>query len=428
MPAPRQLLDIFPYEVFEKIVFSIPIYETRDLRNCALASKAFLVPAQQSIFFSVHLGRKASNLLDFVNILKRSPHLGTYVRGLDLNLHPTSTREAEHAAAVFRLMPSVRRLVLSKLGYGTPWDIMRSALEDVILPQLRYLSMWSVYDAPAWLVSSCRQLDELYLNDCSLGLDETPVVGVHQVDPIPLRYLHIADLGNELFDFLRRSVTQLVAFNLPLRDYMYGGFGDRSDISLTRLPELMNPMANTLVSLNIDAWPNLHMSMSSPRWFHFFTFILVDDRKMTEHPFFIGRYPRLRYFAIRLGFGPDFAEEHDELPVEDLETQIAWLSNMLCEVPSSSAHPLGYVCICLEKWWMPEHTKQPMDIAWRRLDLALAGDQSIAYPRLKELQFSPKNHTEHATDSIEIFFPLLQERGVLVVNKRLTLSLPVFNE
>ncbi|KAH8824834.1 hypothetical protein DL96DRAFT_1611008 [Flagelloscypha sp. PMI_526] len=184
-----------------------------------------------------------------------------------------------------------------------------------------------------------------------------------------------------------------------MRDWWYGIEEDRTDMPLTRLTELMNPMANTLVYLDIDAWPILH----------------PNDRKITNHPFFIGQYPHLRYFYIRLGV-PRF-REHDDLQVEDLATQIAWLSSMLCEKPSTYSHPLSYINIHLDKWWWLDHTNQPTQITWHTLDLALAGNHSITYTHLKELQLSPVFEVEDATYDIEKLLPLALERGVLVVTK-----------
>ncbi|KAH8824828.1 hypothetical protein DL96DRAFT_1610987 [Flagelloscypha sp. PMI_526] len=258
MPVSRPLLDTFPYEILEKIIFSIPTYEKKDLRNCALASKALIVPAQRSIFFNICLWDD-SYAPALIYLFKRSPHLGAYVRELELTCHPRSTRGAENAAQLFKLMPSVRCLYLNRLDTKTPWEVMKSSLEDVILPRLRCLRIWCVDDGPVWLVSSCRQLDELHVNDCPSVLDETSVVGLQRVDSLPLRYLSIADLGSELFDFLRRSVTQLVTLDLPICDGRYNTVEDRSRMPLTRLPELMNPMANTLVCLKVDAWPILHL-------------------------------------------------------------------------------------------------------------------------------------------------------------------------
>ncbi|KAH8824833.1 hypothetical protein DL96DRAFT_1611006 [Flagelloscypha sp. PMI_526] len=393
--SPRPILDVFPYEILEKIIFNIPTHEKRNLQNCALASKVFIFPAQQSIFFNVRLGWKASNAPYLIDVFKHSPHLGTFVRELDLAAHPKSAQDAEHAATLFRFMPSVRSLIITKLDYETPWDIMRSSLEDVILPQLRYLRMWCVYDAPVWLLSGCRQLDELHLNDCPSVLDGLPALKVQEIDLLPLRYLRIAHLSHAAVDFLCSTVTQLVALDLPIRGGRFNA-GNRSDMPLTRLFKFMNPMANSLVYLDIDAWPVLHLK----------------DRKITDHPFFIGRYPHLRYFYIHLSIGPVLV--HDE----DLKTQLAWLSSMLREEPSSYPHPLTYIGIQLDKWWTFKPTEQPMEMIWDRLDLALGGDQPVIYPQLKELQFSPKPRIKHATDNMEKLLPLVRERGVLIVDQK----------
>ncbi|KAH8833274.1 hypothetical protein DL96DRAFT_718634 [Flagelloscypha sp. PMI_526] len=400
--APKLLLDILPYEVIEKIIFNIPNYETRDLKNCALASKAFIFSAQQSMFFKICLW-KQSFTPGLIHLFENSPHLGTYVRELELDGHPRSTSDAEYVATLFRLMPSICSLILNRLEDEAPWEIIRSALEDVVLPQLHYLSIWCVYDAPVWIVKSCRQLTELHLNDCPLVLDDTSVVSIQQADMLPLRELRISELRDELLGFLCRSVTQLEVLKLPIYDGMYESSCDRSYMPLRRLPPLVKPMADTLVCLDIDAWPILHL----------------NDRKISDHPFFVGQYPRLRYFYIRLGVGLGFSEE-DGLVAESLDTQLAWLSSMLCEVPSSRLHPLTYIGISLYKWWALEHTEEAVKTTWSKLDLALAGDQSVAhatYPHLKELQFSPKGYPEHATDNMKKLLPLVCERGILVVNK-----------
>ncbi|KAH8804027.1 hypothetical protein DL96DRAFT_1633078 [Flagelloscypha sp. PMI_526] len=306
-------------------------------------------------------------------------------------------------------MPSVRSLRLNRLEDETPWEIIRSTLEDVILPQLHYLSIWCVYDAPVWVVSSCHQLNELYLNDCPSVLDDASVVSIRQVNPLPLRYLRISELSNELFDFLCRSVTQLEALELPIYEGVYETACDRVYMPLRRLPALMKPMVNTLVCLDIDAWPILHFSrpFSLLAAFFLLIFIYVGDRKVSDHPFFVGQYPHLRYFYIGLGVSLDLAEDDDGLVAENLETQLTWLSNMLQEEPSFRPHPLGYIGISLYNWWALEHTNQAVKKVWGELDLALAGDQSIAraaYPNLKELQLSPKTTAKHGTEHIKNFY------------------------
>ncbi|KAH8824830.1 hypothetical protein DL96DRAFT_1817473 [Flagelloscypha sp. PMI_526] len=398
--APRPLLDVFPYEILEKIVFSIPTYEPRDLRNCALASKAFIFPAQRSIFFNICLW-KATYAPALIYLFKRSPHLGTYVRELELAAHPTTTRDAERVAILFKLMPSVRRLTINRLHGEAPWDIMRGALEEVILPQLRCMNIRYIYNAPVWLMSSCRQLDELHVNDCPGVIDETRMGGIRPADPLPLRYLRIAHVSQGFFDLLCRSVTQLVALDLPLRDYMYGGT-DRANMSLPRVSELMNPMVNTLVFLNVDAWPILHL----------------NDRKISDHPFFIGRYPHLRYFSIRLSVSTDFDEDEDVDP-EDLETQLTWLSTMLHEIPSSHPHHLTYLGVSLDNWWSPDHKKESIQVAWSQLDSVLGGNQSmIVFPHMKVVQFPPSTTAERTTGNIEKLLPMVHRRGLLVLNTK----------
>ncbi|KAH8824879.1 hypothetical protein DL96DRAFT_148184 [Flagelloscypha sp. PMI_526] len=400
MAAPQPPPSVLPYEILEKIVSKIPISEKCTLRSCALTSKAFLFPAQCSIFFEISL-RTATYVPILVDIFKASPHLGTYVRELELDGHPESTRDAEQLALLFRLMPSVHRLLVTRISHEALWDIMRSALEEVILPQLRYLNIWQTCSAPLWLLSSSHPLNELKLNDCPKSVVDNVTLGagsVQRVNPLPLRYLRIAHSSDTLDDLLLHSVTQLVALELPIRTRFHGGLSDRSELPLQRVAKLMSPMVNTLVCLDIDAWPILCLS----------------EIKISDHPFFIGRYPCLRYFSIHLRL--EFIDDHNFV-ANDLNAQMEWLSNMLNEVPSSHPHPLTYLDIYLDKWWLIVDSDASMQALWSKLDLALAGDRSNTFPHMKALRFSPKTRAEYVTDDMELLLPLVDARGVLVLNK-----------
>ncbi|KAH8835027.1 hypothetical protein DL96DRAFT_1572595 [Flagelloscypha sp. PMI_526] len=400
---PTSLLDLIPTEVVHHIVFYIPNWQESDLRSCALTCRALVRPAQMELFSRVGIwnAQEAQSLLD---ILTHSPHLGSYVIHLEMNSRGVFPATVGVCHKLFGFLPAVRKLNLRNIFEREPWEAVRDAFM-LILPKIESLGITYMRQVPLWVVSSCRQLQSLYVYDGYFVDDAFRTIGeTVDVQPLPLHRLSIAGIIKEdnrtispLFDLLVRSASNVVSLDTPANIGSYGGVGGRWDWPLRRAPDLLNPMRNTLVSLSLDYWGNLRTDSWSPH----------------EHPFSIGRYPHLREFSIR--FEPGIDEDEPE-PASDDEAfsqfaaEITWLAHTLEII--STPHPLSRIRVEVECWAVLNPNHEHIFAAWERLDSVLPRETVL--PCFKAF-FVEKHYKKGPANVMKQLLPETDARGLLVL-------------
>ncbi|KAJ7432211.1 hypothetical protein B0H11DRAFT_820914 [Mycena galericulata] len=152
-----------PAELFDAIVGEV--HDQPTLRSCALAATSFLSPSQRNIFRSLRLCRKSSappgyrSLKDAAALFKASPHLGTYVRDLTIEL-PDSPPKLAAWNVILRSAQNVERLVVSgrsTFGSGEAASL-QTLLDYLALPSLGRLHLMNMRVIPSALILAATSI------------------------------------------------------------------------------------------------------------------------------------------------------------------------------------------------------------------------------------------------------------------------------
>ncbi|KAH8824750.1 hypothetical protein DL96DRAFT_218715 [Flagelloscypha sp. PMI_526] len=401
---PPSLLDLIPLEIVHHIISYIPSWQKCDLHSCALTCRTLVQPVQMKLFSRIGIW-KVQHARNLLSILTTSPYLGTYVNHLEMNSSGVCKATVDLCPKLLGHMTSLKKLGMRDFFGQEPWEAARDAFM-LILPKVESLGLMYMREVPLWVVSSCRQLQFLYVYDGYFVVDPLDSTGrIESLQPLPLQSLSIAGIMNEdketispLFELLVLSAKTVVSLDTPTDIGPYGGKGDRWDWPLGRAPELLNPMRNTLVTLTLDHWEALYVDRWSP----------------CEHPFSIARYPHLREFSIR--FEPNIDEDEpesvsDEEAFSQFASEIAWLAQTLEVI--STPHPLSQIRLEIECWTVLNPGHPLISVAWKRLDRVLQRRKVL--PNFKAFLVS-RHYSKGPACVVKQLLLETDKRGVLVLD------------
>ncbi|KAJ7473907.1 hypothetical protein B0H11DRAFT_2195532, partial [Mycena galericulata] len=121
-------MAFIPQELIDSIIWQL---DDKDcLRACSLVSCNFREPSQRSLFPSLDLGRSGRTHEAAASLLAESPHIGSYVRKLSIQLAPSDVpsngRGVESLRAVLDRLPNVTQCTVRGDAFGRRWDGIKS--------------------------------------------------------------------------------------------------------------------------------------------------------------------------------------------------------------------------------------------------------------------------------------------------------------
>ncbi|KAJ7432881.1 hypothetical protein B0H11DRAFT_2209166 [Mycena galericulata] len=121
-------MAFIPQELINYIIWQL---DDKDcLRACSLVSCNFREPSQRSLFPSLDLGRSVRTHEAAASLLAESPHIGSYVRKLSIQLAPSDApsngRGVESLRAVLDRLPNVTQCTVRGDAFGCRWDGIKS--------------------------------------------------------------------------------------------------------------------------------------------------------------------------------------------------------------------------------------------------------------------------------------------------------------
>ncbi|TFY68267.1 hypothetical protein EVJ58_g1116 [Rhodofomes roseus] len=158
----RRVLPVLPQEIIDMIICSLTRgADWYTLRNCSLTSRNWLSISRAQLFHSIVLHNEGY-LRKVHTLLEKSPHIGNYVRRLELNFDDARSSQARMLLnVVFEHLGNVRILALS--GRFPPNGTFR-------LPRMGSVTTLVLYRM------TCPAIDDL-----SRLLDSLPNVRVYKI-------------------------------------------------------------------------------------------------------------------------------------------------------------------------------------------------------------------------------------------------------
>ncbi|KAJ6452751.1 hypothetical protein C8R45DRAFT_637895 [Mycena sanguinolenta] len=188
-----------PAELVELVFDEIDAY--LDLKTLTLVSRAFVASGQCRLFRSMTL--TTDTIVGLTNALSQSPHFGTYVHDLYLNLHVRPDDIQSALAQAIRPLSKVRRVTISALR-GEPWlfwswdgcskDLKSALISLFSLPTMRSLALVRCCGVPAALVShAITCYEEVILQVADLDVAKSKINFKKTRGTTPLKHLVLLD-------------------------------------------------------------------------------------------------------------------------------------------------------------------------------------------------------------------------------------------
>ncbi|KAH8827248.1 hypothetical protein DL96DRAFT_1681060 [Flagelloscypha sp. PMI_526] len=394
-----------PPEIIEVIIsyvqHALSLDYSPDLESCSLTCRALVRPSQARLFYKIEL-LMDHEPLQLLRILSSSPHLGKYIVKLRLSgsaVPPQSVDAQWPWMSLFGAMSSITNLHLCNFRGHEPLTQLKPILEDSILRRVQHLYITDAIWLPIWLVSCCTQLKAIHVSDASFTVnrgDPNP----KRCDPLPLEKIELGMISayGALFDVLLRSGTKVVSFEVVKG----GGITKKSAAELSMFTHLFQLMRGTLVHLDIDYWGKAYAAYKQP----------------STHPFFIGHFPHLRCFHMRIEQSRARSTVLLDRLYRHFATQITWLAGTLRAI--NTTHPLHRIEIGISHYAaLVEPPAEALEdtlcivTAWHELDEAL--DRSSVLPQLKTVTIKPWYKPGPAYTAPQLL-PAIHKRGLLVNN------------
>ncbi|KAJ6452752.1 hypothetical protein C8R45DRAFT_637896 [Mycena sanguinolenta] len=172
-----------------------------DMESLILVSRAFVSPGQCRLFRSITLAM-ADTIIGLSNILSESPHIGAYVRDLQLRIHIPPRNIQGRLAQAIQALSEVQRITISALsGHWLAWswnecseDLKTAFISLFSLPTIRSLALVGCCGVPTALIShalACYEEVILQVRDidvakCQISFGKTR-------ETAPLKHLVLLD-------------------------------------------------------------------------------------------------------------------------------------------------------------------------------------------------------------------------------------------
>ncbi|KAJ7100863.1 hypothetical protein B0H15DRAFT_817525, partial [Mycena belliarum] len=222
----------YPQELIDAIIEEVPHSARTTLAACALTSSAFVASSQRRLFWGVSIANVGA-YKRAAALLASSPHLGAYVRCLELNIAGLP-KDCPQLKEILSRLPDVERLVITgrPVAFHDQLGENPSLLDLIARSSVKALGLRNVSRIhPSVVLRAFSYMEQVSLYDVSIANadgnlgDVAPSAKVHHLRITGDEYSLVIPFISQptLFTYLRHLTSISVLFP-PIYDELKPGF------------------------------------------------------------------------------------------------------------------------------------------------------------------------------------------------------------